>query len=39
MLMVGVGSRYENEKQAGLSHFVEHMLFRAQPNVQRRNQF
>ena len=28
MLMVGVGSRYESEKQAGLSHFVEHMLFK-----------
>ena len=28
MIMVGVGSRYENEKQAGLSHFIEHMLFK-----------
>lgn len=28
MIMVGVGSRFENEKQAGLSHFVEHMLFK-----------
>ena len=28
MLMVGVGSRYESEKQAGLSHFIEHMLFK-----------
>lgn len=28
MVMVGVGSRYESEKQAGLSHFVEHMLFK-----------
>ncbi|HBI33855.1 MAG TPA: hypothetical protein DEA43_04410 [Candidatus Moranbacteria bacterium] len=28
MLMVGVGSRYETEKQAGLSHFIEHMLFK-----------
>ncbi len=28
MVMVGVGSRYETEKQAGLSHFVEHMLFK-----------
>ncbi|HEX8974304.1 MAG TPA: insulinase family protein, partial [Patescibacteria group bacterium] len=26
LLMVGVGSRYETEKQAGLSHFIEHML-------------
>lgn len=28
MIMVGVGSRFETEKQAGLSHFVEHMLFK-----------
>jgi len=28
MIMVGVGSRYENGKQAGLSHFIEHMLFK-----------
>ncbi|MDD5396853.1 MAG: pitrilysin family protein [Candidatus Moranbacteria bacterium] len=28
MLMVGVGSRFESEKQAGLSHFIEHMLFK-----------
>jgi predicted Zn-dependent peptidase len=28
MLMVGVGGRYETEKQAGLSHFIEHMLFK-----------
>ncbi|HEX8974832.1 MAG TPA: pitrilysin family protein, partial [Patescibacteria group bacterium] len=28
LLMVGVGSRYETEKQAGLSHFIEHMLFK-----------
>jgi predicted Zn-dependent peptidase len=25
---VGVGSRYESETQAGISHFVEHMLFK-----------
>ena len=25
---VGVGSRYESEDQAGMSHFLEHMLFR-----------
>ncbi len=25
---VSVGSRYETEKQAGISHFVEHMLFK-----------
>lgn len=26
--MVGVGSRYESEKEAGLSHFIEHMFFK-----------
>ena len=26
--MIGVGSRYETDKQAGLSHFTEHMLFK-----------
>jgi len=25
---VGVGSRYESEAQAGISHFVEHLLFK-----------
>ncbi len=25
---IGVGSRYEAEKQAGVSHFIEHLLFR-----------
>ncbi len=28
VIMVGVGSRYEQEKEAGLSHFIEHMLFK-----------
>ncbi|MFA4818071.1 MAG: pitrilysin family protein [Parcubacteria group bacterium] len=28
VLMVGVGSRYETEKEAGLSHFIEHMFFK-----------
>jgi predicted Zn-dependent peptidase len=28
VVMVGVGSRYENEKEAGLSHFIEHMFFK-----------
>jgi len=28
VVMVGVGSRYESEKEAGLSHFIEHMLFK-----------
>lgn len=27
-IMIGVGSRYENEKEAGLSHFIEHMFFK-----------
>lgn len=27
-IMVGVGSRYETEKEAGLSHFIEHMFFK-----------
>lgn len=28
LVMVGVGSRYETEKEAGLSHFLEHMFFK-----------
>jgi len=27
-IFVSVGSRYEVRSQAGISHFVEHMLFR-----------
>ena len=27
-VFVGVGSRYESQEQAGLSHFIEHMLFK-----------
>lgn len=27
-LFVGAGSRYEREEEAGLSHFLEHMLFK-----------
>ena len=26
--MIGVGSRFESGKEAGLSHFIEHMLFK-----------
>lgn len=26
--MIGVGSRYETDREAGLSHFIEHMLFK-----------
>lgn len=35
MAAVGVGSRYESEKEAGLSHFIEHMLFKG--TVKRPN--
>jgi predicted Zn-dependent peptidase len=28
VVLVGVGSRYESEKEAGLSHFIEHMFFK-----------
>jgi predicted Zn-dependent peptidase len=28
IVMVGVGSRYEGEKEAGISHFLEHMFFK-----------
>ncbi len=28
LVMVGVGSRYEEENEAGLSHFIEHMMFK-----------
>src|ERR1700730_15851548 len=27
-LIFTVGSRYENQAQAGISHFIEHMLFK-----------
>ena len=27
-LFVGVGSRYESDDEAGLSHFIEHMVFK-----------
>ena len=27
-IFIGVGSRYENEAEAGISHFTEHLLFR-----------
>ncbi len=27
-IFTGVGSRYESEKQRGISHFIEHMLFK-----------
>jgi len=28
---IGVGSRYESEEQAGISHFIEHLCFRGTP--------
>lgn len=28
MVMIGVGSRYESEKTAGMAHFIEHMFFK-----------
>jgi predicted Zn-dependent peptidase len=28
VVMVGVGSRHETEKEAGISHFLEHMMFK-----------
>jgi predicted Zn-dependent peptidase len=30
-IFIGVGSRYETELQAGVSHFIEHLLFRGTP--------
>ncbi len=28
IISVGVGSRYEEEREAGISHFIEHMMFK-----------
>jgi predicted Zn-dependent peptidase len=28
LVLIGTGSRYETDKQAGLSHFLEHMFFK-----------
>jgi len=30
-VFIGVGSRYETEQQAGVSHFIEHLLFKGTP--------
>ena len=30
-IFIGVGSRYETEPQAGVSHFIEHLLFKGTP--------
>ncbi|MCH8110302.1 MAG: insulinase family protein, partial [Chloroflexi bacterium] len=27
-IYIGVGSRYETPEQAGISHFIEHMVFK-----------
>ncbi|HRY82794.1 MAG TPA: pitrilysin family protein [Candidatus Moranbacteria bacterium] len=32
LVMIGVGSRFETEKEAGLSHFIEHMFFKGTKN-------
>lgn len=32
LAMVGVGSRYETEEQAGIAHFLEHMVFKGTAN-------
>lgn len=31
-IFLGAGSRYETEQQAGISHFIEHMLFKGTRN-------
>lgn len=28
VVLIGVGSRFESEKEAGISHFIEHMFFK-----------
>jgi len=30
-IFIGAGSRYETESQAGVSHFIEHLLFKGTP--------
>lgn len=30
---IGVGSRFEKPREAGISHFIEHMLFKGTPRV------
>jgi predicted Zn-dependent peptidase len=30
-IFIGAGSRYESERQAGVSHFIEHLLFKGTP--------
>ena len=31
-IWVGVGSRFEREEQSGISHFIEHLLFKGTPD-------
>ena len=31
-IWVGVGSRYERESESGISHFIEHLLFKGTPS-------
>lgn len=38
MVMVGVGSRHEEPHLAGISHFIEHNVFKGTKNRPRRNQ-
>ncbi len=38
MVMVGVGSRHEKPRLAGISHFIEHNVFKGTKNRPRRNQ-
>lgn len=35
-IWVGTGSKYENEKNNGISHFLEHMFLKAQKLVLQR---
>ena len=30
-IFIGVGSRYETEASAGISHFIEHLCFKGTP--------
>ena len=30
---IGVGSRFERVEEAGISHFLEHMLFKGTPTL------
>jgi predicted Zn-dependent peptidase len=38
MVLVGVGRRHEPSELAGISHFIEHNVFKATKNRPRRNQ-